>query len=73
MKTLHKLITTLLLIVSFSSYAGEMLEGRVVGVHDGDTATLLISGNDFANIEKLKRQKIPNHREKFEFLHIREL
>ena len=35
----------LLLISSFSTYAGEMLEGRVVGVHDGDTITLLMAGN----------------------------
>jgi endonuclease YncB( thermonuclease family) len=26
-------------------YASEILEGRVVGVHDGDTVTLLIAGN----------------------------
>jgi hypothetical protein len=25
--------------------AADILEGRVVGVHDGDTVTLLISGN----------------------------
>ena len=45
MANLYKLITSLLLILSFSSYAGEILEGRVVGVHDGDTVTLLMEGN----------------------------
>ena len=45
MGNLYKLITSLLLILSFSTYAGEMIEGRVVGVHDGDTVTLLLGGN----------------------------
>ena len=40
-----KIITPLFLIISFPAYAGEMLEGRVVGVHDGDTVTLLMVGN----------------------------
>ncbi len=45
MANLHRFITTALLILSFSTFAGEMLEGRVVGVHDGDTVTLLMAGN----------------------------
>ena len=45
MANLHRFITTLLLIFSFSTFAGDMLEGQVVGVHDGDTITLLIEGN----------------------------
>ena len=40
-----KIITPLFLIISFPAYAGEMLEGRVVDVHDGDTVTLLMLGN----------------------------
>ena len=32
-----KIITPLFLIISFQAFAGEMLEGRVVEVHDGDT------------------------------------
>jgi endonuclease YncB( thermonuclease family) len=42
---LYKFIIILLFIISFSSYAGEMFEGRVVGVHDGDTVTLLMAGD----------------------------
>jgi endonuclease YncB( thermonuclease family) len=45
MANLHRFITTALLILSFSTCAGEMLKGRVVGVHDGDTVTLLMAGN----------------------------
>ena len=45
MANLLRFVTTVLLILSSSTYAGEMLEGRVIGVHDGDTVTLLISGN----------------------------
>ena len=40
-----RLILTLFFIFSFSAGAGEILEGRVVGVHDGDTVTLLMVGN----------------------------
>ena len=40
-----KIITPLFLIISFPAFAGEMLEGRVVDVHDGDTVTLLMLGN----------------------------
>ncbi|MDD5412676.1 MAG: thermonuclease family protein, partial [Methylobacter sp.] len=42
---LNKLILTLFFILSFSAGATEILEGRIVGVHDGDTVTLLITGN----------------------------
>ena len=45
MANLHRFITTALLIISFSTCAGDMLDGRVVGVHDGDTVTLLMAGN----------------------------
>ena len=45
LEILYKFIIILLFIISFSSYAGEMFEGRVVGVHDGDTVTLLMVGN----------------------------
>ena len=41
----HNAFIVLLLSVSVSVVAGEVLEGRVVGVHDGDTITLLMSGN----------------------------
>jgi len=34
-----------LFMFSISAGAAEMLEGRVVGVHDGDTITLLLAGN----------------------------
>ena len=40
-----KLIFTLIFIFSFSTCAAEILEGHVVGVHDGDTVTLLMVGN----------------------------
>ena len=42
---LNKIIITLFFIFSFSASATEILEGRVVGVHDGDTVTLLMEGN----------------------------
>ena len=42
---LNKIIITLFFIYSFSVSAAEILEGRVVGVHDGDTVTLLMSDN----------------------------
>ena len=45
MSNSYRFITIYLLILSFSTYGGEILEGRVVGVHDGDTVTLLIKGN----------------------------
>ena len=34
-----------LFMFSISAGAAEMFEGRVVGVHDGDTITLLLAGN----------------------------
>ena len=40
-----RLILTLFFIFSFSAGAGEILEGRVVGVHDGDTVTLSMVHN----------------------------
>ena len=42
---MSKIILTLFFIFSFSVSAAEIIEGRVVGVHDGDTVTLLITGN----------------------------
>jgi endonuclease YncB( thermonuclease family) len=42
---LNNFILTLFFIFSFSAGAAEILEGRVVGVHDGDTVTLLMAGN----------------------------
>jgi endonuclease YncB( thermonuclease family) len=42
---LNKIIIPLFLVFNFSASAAEIIEGRVVGVHDGDTITLLISGN----------------------------
>jgi endonuclease YncB( thermonuclease family) len=42
----NKLLYGLLLFIfNLPLYAAEFLEGRVVGVHDGDTVTLLIPGN----------------------------
>ena len=35
----------LLLLFSGNVYSAERIEGRVVGVHDGDTLTLLVTGN----------------------------
>jgi endonuclease YncB( thermonuclease family) len=35
----------LLLVASLHSHAGEIFEGQVVGVHDGDTVTVLLAGN----------------------------
>jgi len=34
----------LLISIQTSTYAAEIIEGRVVGVHDGDTVTLLVNG-----------------------------
>ena len=42
---INKLLFITLICFSSVTFAGEMLEGRVVGVHDGDTITLLITGN----------------------------
>ena len=42
---LKKIITTLFFLLSFSIQASELIEGTVIGVHDGDTITLLIAGN----------------------------
>src|SRR5512137_2825926 len=38
-----RLILALFFIFSFSAGAVEIIEGRVVGVHDGDTITLLMT------------------------------
>lgn len=46
MKTsLNKFIIVLFFTISLSANASEIITGRVVGVHDGDTITLLIAGN----------------------------
>ena len=45
MNMINKLLFITLICFSSVTFAGEMLEGRVVGVHDGDTITLLIKGN----------------------------
>jgi endonuclease YncB( thermonuclease family) len=45
MTHLHRFIITLFFVFSFSAGAVEILEGCVVGVHDGDTITLLMAGN----------------------------
>ena len=45
MLNIHRFAFTLVLFFSFAVGANEILEGRVVGVHDGDTVTLLISGS----------------------------
>jgi endonuclease YncB( thermonuclease family) len=46
----NRLILTLFFIFSFSAGAAEIIEGRVVGVHDGDTVTLLLMGNQQVKI-----------------------
>jgi endonuclease YncB( thermonuclease family) len=33
------------IVIFFTAHAAEMLDGRVVGVHDGDTITLFMDGN----------------------------
>ena len=38
-------IIVLLFSMNNTAFSGEMIEGRVIGVHDGDTVTLLIAGN----------------------------
>lgn len=38
-------IIVLLFSINNTAFSGEMLEGQVVGVHDGDTITLLMEGN----------------------------
>lgn len=45
MININRFAITLLLFFSFTVGANEILEGRVVGVHDGDTITLLMAGN----------------------------
>jgi endonuclease YncB( thermonuclease family) len=45
MNMINKLLFITLICFSSVTFAGEMLEGRVVGVHDGDTITLLMAGN----------------------------
>ena len=39
------LFTGLVISFSVSAVANELVEGRVVGVHDGDTVTFLVAGN----------------------------
>ena len=49
--SIHPAFFTLLLFLYASlPGAAEILEGRVVGVHDGDTVTLLIEGNQQVKI-----------------------
>lgn len=43
-------LALLLFFYSSLPYAAEILEGRVVGVHDGDTVTLLMAGNQQVKI-----------------------
>ena len=43
-------ILALFFIFSFSAGAVEIIEGRVVGVHDGDTIKLLMAGNQQVKI-----------------------
>ena len=45
MNMINKLFFITLICFSSVTFAVEMLEGRVVGVHDGDTITLLMAGN----------------------------
>jgi endonuclease YncB( thermonuclease family) len=45
MNMINKLLFITLTCFSSVTFAGEILEGRVVGVHDGDTVTLLMAGN----------------------------
>jgi endonuclease YncB( thermonuclease family) len=40
-----KILIWLALLFFNTAHAADMLDGRVVGVHDGDTITLLIDGN----------------------------
>lgn len=50
-KIIHLAFLTILLFLYASlPNAAEILEGRVVGVHDGDTVTLLMSGNQQVKI-----------------------
>jgi len=42
---LKKALIPLLFLISFSTLANEVLEGRVVNVHDGDTVTLVMTDN----------------------------
>ena len=49
--TIHPAFFSLLLFLYASlPGAAEILEGRVVGVHDGDTVTLLMAGNQQVKI-----------------------
>lgn len=43
-------IVLFLIIFSGSVYSANHIEGRVVGVHDGDTLTLLVAGNQTVKI-----------------------
>lgn len=51
LKIIHTVFLTLLLLL-YTNFpnAAEILEGRVIGVHDGDTVTLLIEGNQQVKI-----------------------
>ena len=40
-----RIFTVLVISFSVSAVANELVEGRVVGVHDGDTVTFLVAGN----------------------------
>jgi endonuclease YncB( thermonuclease family) len=51
LKIIHTVFLTLLLLLYTSlPNAAEILEGRVIGVHDGDTVTLLMEGNQQVKI-----------------------
>ena len=45
-----KIIFALIFLYTSSALSGEIIEGTVVGVHDGDTLTLLIAGNQTVKI-----------------------
>jgi endonuclease YncB( thermonuclease family) len=49
-KTLKAVLALLLFLHASLPNAAEILEGRVVGVHDGDTITLLMAGNQQVKI-----------------------
>lgn len=48
-------ICLILTLFSLTINAGEILEGRVVGVHDGDTVTLLMAGNQQIKIRLVEK------------------
>lgn len=45
-----KIIFALIFLYTTSALSGEIIEGTVVGVHDGDTLNLLIAGNQIVKI-----------------------